>query len=120
MALSLHAEYLLGYLAGAKGLAPRDVVPFTRIDPADTTAQTRALVKSLALGVSDGRRGSPIRDATDVRARVLAMLSNESSSKTATASTPPGVEVSAALDTGRPSETELRIEQALVRAVETA
>ncbi len=120
MALSLHAEYLLGYLAGAKGLAPRDVVPFTRIDPADTSAQTRALVKSLALGVSDGRRGGPVRDATDVRACVLALLGSESGAKSPTASTPPGAEVSAVIDGVRNSETELRIEQALERAVETA
>jgi hypothetical protein len=120
MALSLHAEYLLGYLAGAKGLAPRDVVPFTRIDPADTSAQTRALVKSLALGVSDARRNAPLRDATDVRARVLAMMSAETGAKSATGSAPPEVEVSAALDAPRQSDPELRIEQLIERAVETA
>lgn len=120
MALSLHAEYLLGYLAGAKGLAPRDVVPFTRIDPTDDSTQTRALVKSLALGVSDGRRGGPVRDATDVRARVLTMISGEAGSKSATGSAPPGSEVTAAIDGQRNSNPELRIEQILESTAETA
>jgi hypothetical protein len=120
MALSLHAEYLLGYLAGAKGLAPRDVVPFTRIDPSDASAQTRALVKSLALGVSDARRNNPLRDATDVRARVLAMMSTESGARPATASSPPGTDVSAALDGHRTSDPDMRLEQAIEHAVETA
>ncbi len=120
MALRLHAEYLLGYLAGAKGLAPRDVVPFTRIDPSDDSTQTRALVKSLALGVSDARRGNPVRDATDVRARVLAMISNEAGVKSATGSAPPGSDVTAAIDGQRNSDPDLRIEQILERAAETA
>lgn len=120
MALSLHAEYLLGYLAGAKSLAPRDVVPFTRIDPSDTSTQTRALVKSLALGVSDARRGNPVRDATDVRARVLAMISAEAGGRAATASTPPGADVTAAIESPRHSDPEFHIEQILERAAETA
>lgn len=76
MALSLHAEYLLGYLAGAKALSPRDVVPFARIVN-DGTQQSRALVKALALGVTDGRRNHPVRNASDLRMRVLALLAAE-------------------------------------------
>ncbi len=119
MALSLHAEYLLGYLAGARGLAPRDVVPFTRIDPGDASAQTRALVKSLALGVSDGRKGHTIRDASEVRVRVLAMLSREPGARPATGSSPPGGDVTAALGDQRPSDPELQIAAILEQAVET-
>jgi hypothetical protein len=81
MRLSLHAEYLLGYLAGARELQSEDVVPFAMISPGDTSQQARALVKSLALGVSDGRGGRSVRDASDVRVRVLAMIARENLQK---------------------------------------
>lgn len=120
MALSLHAEYLLGYLAGAKGLAPRDVVPFARIDPADVSTQTRALVKSLAMGVTDGRGGHPVRDATDLRARVLALLGRENSRSTIA---PPPLEGEAAAVTASAEATaavSLHLEEMIEQAIETA
>ncbi len=120
MALSLHAEYLLGYLVGAKGLAPRDVVPFARIDPADLSTQTRALVKSLAMGVTDGRSGHPVRDATDLRARVLALLGRENSRPTIA---PPAVEgeaAAAAVSAQATAAVALHLEEMIEQAIETA
>jgi hypothetical protein len=74
MALSLHAEYLLGYLAGAKNLPSRDVIPFARFEPGTRTPQASALVNALALGISDGRRSHAVRDASEVRMRVMAII----------------------------------------------
>lgn len=110
MALSLHAEYLLGYLAGAKNLSPRDVVPFARLDPADKSAQGRALVKALALGVTDGRKGVPVRDASEVRIRVLALLGPAQPSGTTTGEHEAGV---------RESHPQLRVEEILARVAES-
>ncbi len=76
MALSLHAEYLLGYLSGAKSLPVRDVVPLALAGAAESP-QTRALLKALALGMSDGRRGRTLREPHEVRIHVLALLTRE-------------------------------------------
>lgn len=111
MALTLHAEYLLGYLAGAKNLAPRDVAPFANLDANDPSTQARALMKSLALGLSDGRKGSPVRDATELRACVLAMIGPQTGPRRAAAEG--GVttgEYVSAVAGERASETELRVE----------
>ena len=121
MALSLHAEYLLGYLAGAKGLAPRDVVPFARIDPADVSTQTRALVKSLAMGVTDGRSGHAVRDATDLRARVLALLGRENGSRPTLAPPPlEGEATAAAASAQATAAVALHLEEMIEQAIETA
>ncbi len=76
MALSLHAEYLLGYLAGAKSLPVRDVVPLA-LAGAGESHQSRALLKALALGMSDGRRSRSLREPHEVRIHVLALLTRE-------------------------------------------
>lgn len=122
MALSLHAEYLLGYLAGAKGLAPRDVVPFARIDAADVSTQTRALVKSLAMGVTDGRSGHAVRDATDLRARVLALLGRENGNRPTLAPPPltDGEAAASAASAQAASAVALHLEEMIERAIETA
>jgi len=77
VALSLHSEYLLGYLAGAKNLPLREVIPFALIGT-DGSPQNRALLKALALGMSDGRRSRALRQAHDVRIHVLALLARDS------------------------------------------
>jgi hypothetical protein len=77
VALSLHSEYLLGYLAGAKNLPLREVIPFALIGT-DGSPQNRALLKALALGMSDGRRNHALRQAHDVRIHVLALLARDS------------------------------------------
>lgn len=99
MSLSLHAEYLLGYLAGARSMSVREVVPLA-LAGTDESPQNRALLKALALGMSDGRRERSLREAHEVRIHVLAMLTRESGPARfarsgselppATASTPPG------------------------------
>lgn len=92
MALSLHSEYLLGYLAGAKNLPLREVIPFALIGT-DGSPQNRALLKALALGLSDGRRSRSLREAHEVRIHVLAMLTREAQpgkmSRFGAESTPP-------------------------------
>jgi hypothetical protein len=77
MALSLHAEYLLGYLAGAKRIAIREVVPLALVGAADST-QSKALLKALSLGMADGRRDRSLREPHEVRMHVLALLTRES------------------------------------------
>lgn len=120
MALSLHAEYLLGYLAGAKNLAPRDVAPFAGLDPADRSPQGVALVKALALGVTDGRRSLPVRDASAVRVRVLAMLSQKSGGASTGPSTGelPAATIDAALTAPRESDPNVPVDEYIARAVE--
>jgi len=76
MALSLHAEYLLGYLAGARAMAPRDAALLGLAGSPDGN-QARALLKALALGVADARRGRVLREAPEVRMHVLTLLSRE-------------------------------------------
>lgn len=78
MPLSLHAEYLLGYLSGARGVNVRDVVPLALANSTDVP-QSRALLKALALGMSDGRRGRTMREAHEVRLHVLTLLTRETS-----------------------------------------
>lgn len=77
MSLSLHAEYLLGYLAGARAMQVREVVPLA-LAGSEESPQNRALLKALALGMSDGRRDRSLREAHEVRIHVLAMLTRES------------------------------------------
>ncbi|MFO0627892.1 MAG: hypothetical protein U0325_20105 [Polyangiales bacterium] len=77
MSLSLHAEYLLGYLAGARAMSVREVVPLA-LAGSEESPQNRALLKALALGLSDGRRDRSLREAHEVRIHVLAMLTRES------------------------------------------
>ncbi len=77
MALSLHAEYLLGYLAGARAMSPRDAAHLGLVGGPDAN-QARALLKALALGVADARRGRALREAPEVRMHVLTLLSRES------------------------------------------
>ncbi len=77
MSLSLHAEYLLGYLAGARAMHVREVVPLA-LAGSEESPQNRALLKALALGMSDGRRDRSLREAHEVRIHVLAMLTRES------------------------------------------
>lgn len=77
MSLSLHAEYLLGYLAGARSMHVREVVPLA-LAGSEESPQNRALLKALALGMSDGRRDRSLREAHEVRIHVLAMLTRES------------------------------------------
>ncbi len=110
MALTLHAEYLLGYLAGAKNLAPRDVAPFANLDAHDPSTQARALMKSLALGLSDGRKGAPVRDATELRACVLAMIGPQTGPRRAAENALTTGEYVSAVVGERASETELRVE----------
>ena len=92
MALSLHAEYLLGYLAGAKNMAIRDVVPLALVG-ATESPQTRALLKALSLGIADGRRSRSLREPHEVRMHVLALLTREAAptrlNRMAGASEPP-------------------------------
>ncbi|MBI5511395.1 MAG: hypothetical protein HY903_21765 [Deltaproteobacteria bacterium] len=76
MALSLHSEYLLGFLAGAKSLQVPDVVPFA-LAGAQDSPQTKALLKALALGMADGRRGRALREAHEVRMHVLALMTRD-------------------------------------------
>lgn len=101
MSLSLHAEYLLGYLSGARAIPVREVVPLA-LAGSDDSPQNRALLKALALGMSDGRRDRSLREAHEVRIHVLAMLTRESTPSrlgrttsempTATSSTAPGAD----------------------------
>lgn len=77
MSLSLHAEYLLGYLAGARSVHVRDVIPLALVGSPDP-AQQRALLKAVALGMSDGRKGRSLREAHEVRMHVLTLLTRES------------------------------------------
>ena len=96
MALSLHAEYLLGYLSGAKSLPVRDVVPLA-LAGAGESHQTRALLKALALGMSDGRRSRTIREPHEVRIHVLALLTRENApamARSAESMPPPSVDAS--------------------------
>jgi hypothetical protein len=76
MALSLHAEYLLGYLAGAHGLTAPHVVPYA-VQESEESPQARALLKALALGMYDGARDRPLRQPHEVRIHVLSMLTRE-------------------------------------------
>lgn len=76
MSLSLHAEYLLGYLAGARSMPVSEVVPVA-LAGTEESPQNRALLKALALGLSDGRRDRSLREAHEVRIHVLAMLTRE-------------------------------------------
>lgn len=76
MALSLHAEYLLGYLAGARSM-PIAEAQFLGRAGAPDAAQSRALLKALALGVADARRGRPPREASEVRMHVLTLVTRE-------------------------------------------
>jgi hypothetical protein len=115
MALSLHAEYLLGYLAGAKHLAARDVVPFARFEPGARTQQASALVNALALGVSDGRRGRAVRDASEVRMRVMAMMNPRAVTGSYAAATPSDMEVAAVLAEHRDSDPNLALDAILAR-----
>lgn len=118
MSLSLHAEYLLGYLAGARAMAVREVVPLA-LAGTEESPQNRALLKALALGMSDGRRGRALREAHEVRIHVLAMLTREAqpgklgrmgaeSAPPASASTPPGAD--------GPSDPGIQIEQFIEQA----
>lgn len=77
MSLSLHAEYLLGYLSGARSMPVSEVVPLA-LAGTEESPQNRALLKALALGMSDGRRDRSLREAHEVRIHVLAMLTRES------------------------------------------
>lgn len=77
MSLSLHAEYLLGYLSGARCMPVSEVVPLA-LAGTEESPQNRALLKALALGMSDGRRDRSLREAHEVRIHVLAMLTRES------------------------------------------
>lgn len=92
MSLSLHAEYLLGYLAGARAMPVREVVPLA-LAGTEESPQNRALLKALALGLSDGRRDRALREAHEVRIHVLAMLTREAQpgkmSRFGAESTPP-------------------------------
>jgi hypothetical protein len=115
MALSLHAEYLLGYLAGAKNLPARDVVPFARLDSAARTPQTSALVNALALGVADGRRGRPIRDPSEVRLRVMAIMNPRAVTGSHGTATPSDSEVMAVLSEHRDSDPNLTLDAILAR-----
>jgi hypothetical protein len=76
--LSLHSEYLLGYLAGARSMDPRAAASLTQSICEDPT-QAKALLRALALGMSDGRRGRALREGHEVRLHVLALLTRESS-----------------------------------------
>ena len=78
MPLSLHSEYLLGYLAGARSMDPRAAASLTQASCDDAT-QTKALLRALALGMSDGRRGRALREGHEVRLHVLALLTRENS-----------------------------------------
>ncbi len=78
MALSLHAEYLLGFLAGARAMASHDAALLGLAGGPDTN-QARALLRALALGVADARRGRALREAPEVRMHVLTLLSREPS-----------------------------------------
>lgn len=78
MPLSLHSEYLLGYLAGARSVDPRAAASLTQASCDDAT-QSRALLRALALGMSDGRRGRALREGHEVRLHVLALLTRETS-----------------------------------------
>jgi hypothetical protein len=115
MALSLHAEYLLGYLAGAKNLAARDVVPFARLDSSARTPQSSALVNALALGVSDGRRGRAVRDASEVRMRVLTMMNPRAVTGSHAVVSPSDSEVAAVLAEHRDSDPNLALDAILAR-----
>lgn len=115
MALSLHAEYLLGYLAGAKNLPARDVVPFARLDPGARTPQTSALIHALALGVSDGRRGQPVRDPGEVRLRVMAFMNPRVVTGSHKAATTSDSEVMAVLAEHRDSDPDLTVDAILAR-----
>jgi hypothetical protein len=75
--LSLHSEYLLGYLAGARLMDPRAAASLTQASCDDAT-QSKALLRALALGMSDGRRGRALREGHEVRLHVLALLTRES------------------------------------------
>ena len=78
MPLSLHSEYLLGYLAGARSMDPRAAASLTQAMCEDAT-QARALLRALALGMSDGRRNRALREGHEVRLHVLALLTRETS-----------------------------------------
>lgn len=78
MPMSLHAEYLLGYLAGARSVGVHDTVPLALANSTDVP-QSRALLKALALGMSDGRRARTLREAHEVRLHVLTLLTRETS-----------------------------------------
>lgn len=78
MPLSLHSKYLFGYLAGARAMDPRAAASLTQTNGDDAT-QAKALLRALALGMSDGRRGRALREAHEVRLHVLALLTRESS-----------------------------------------
>ncbi|MBK6528586.1 MAG: hypothetical protein IPN17_35730 [Deltaproteobacteria bacterium] len=78
MPLSLHSEYLLGYLAGARSMDPRAAASITQAMCEDAT-QARALLRALALGMSDGRRNRALREGHEVRLHVLALLTRETS-----------------------------------------
>ena len=78
MPLSLHSEYLLGYLSGARSVDPRAAASLTQASCDDAT-QSKALLRALALGMSDGRRGRALREGHEVRLHVLALLTRESS-----------------------------------------
>ena len=116
VALSLHAEYLLGYLAGAKNLAVREVVPLA-LAGAGESPQTRALLKALALGMSDGRRGRTLREPHEVRIHVLALLTRENGPRLSRRSM--ASEAPPPLDDGPPeSDPSSQIEDFILEAAE--
>lgn len=117
MSLSLHAEYLLGYLAGARSMPVREVVPLA-LAGTEESPQNRALLKALALGLSDGRRGRTLREAHEVRIHVLAMLTREAQpgkmGRMGVESSPPSWPASSGHDGA--SDPGIQIEEFIVQA----
>ncbi len=115
MPLSLHSEYLMGYLAGARSMDPRAAASLAQAGCEDTT-QSKALLRALALGMSDGRRGRALREGHEVRLHVLAQLTRESSpgpmgrSRRST--------VIPAVDSDAPSDPSIAIEDFIRQAAE--
>ncbi len=78
MALNLHSQYLMGYLSGARGVDPRAAASLAQAG-CDDPAQSKALLRALALGMSDGQRGRAMREGHEVRLHVLALMTRENS-----------------------------------------